>query len=132
MQETTNRTVTFVLRFAALATFIIGLITLLAPEEVIRVFDGFDPSNYHFVRFIGTALIGFAVTNWLYSSFGDVKVVIPAIYGNLTSLILAIIVDIIGILVGVLSSMAWLILLLHFIFTIAFAYTVWLINKPAS
>lgn len=127
----TDQTVSTVLRLAASATLIIGLITLLAPEEIVRIFDGYDPSNYHFVRFIGTALIGFAVMNWLYSLSSDMKAVLPAIYGNLTSLILAIIVDTFGLAAGVLSHAAWWILSLHIVFTWAFAYLVWLIRKPA-
>ena len=124
-----NQTVSLVLRLAAVATFGIGLVTLLAPSEVIRIFDGYDPTNYHFVRFIGTALIGFSVTNWLYSSFHSKEVVLPAIYGNLTSLVLAVLVDVIGLAIGVLAPAAWLILLLHAAFTAAFTYCVWLILK---
>lgn len=127
----TIQTVSTVLRTAAIATFVIGLITLFAPEEIIRIFDGYDPGNYHFVRFIGTALIGFAVTNWLYSFFKDMKVVLPAIYGNVASLVLAIIIDFIGLLAGVLASAAWLILLLHSAFLVAFLYSVRLIRKVA-
>jgi Na+-driven multidrug efflux pump len=127
-----DQTVSLVLRLAAVATFGIGLITLLAPSEIIHIFDGYDPGNYHFIRFIGTALIGFAVTNWLYSSFHSKEVVLPAIYGNLTSLILAVLVDAIGLVAGVLAPAAWLILLLHAFFAGAFIYCVLLIRKANS
>jgi hypothetical protein len=127
----TKQVVPSVLRLAAGATLVIGLITLLAPEEIIRIFDGYDPGNYHFVRFIGTALIGFAVTNWLYSYFNEMKVVLPAIYGNVASLTLAIIVDVVGLLAGVLASAAWLILLLHSVFLVAFVYSIRIIHKVA-
>jgi hypothetical protein len=127
----TTQTVSTVLRTAAIATLVIGLITLFAPEEIIRIFDGYDPGNYHFVRFIGTALIGFAVTNWLYSFFKEMKVVLPAIYGNVASLALAIIVDVIGLLAGVLASAAWLILMLHAVFLVAFLYSIRLIRRVA-
>lgn len=126
-----NPTVSAVLRTAAIATLVIGLITLFAPEEIVRIFDGYDPGNYHFVRFIGTALIGFAVTNWLYSFFQETKVVLPAIYGNVASLALAIIVDVVGLIAGVLASAAWLILLLHAIFLVAFLYCIRLIREVA-
>lgn len=53
----------------SVATFVIGLVTLLAPSEVIRVFDGYDPTKHHIVRFIGTALIGFSVTGRLQTGF---------------------------------------------------------------
>jgi hypothetical protein len=125
---TTNHIVSIILRLAACATLVIGFLTLLAPEEIVRIFDGYDPSNYHFVRFIGTALIGFAVTNWLYSSFTDIKVVLPAIYGNIASLALAILVDVVGLIAGVLATPAWIILLLHSVFLAAFLYAVRLIH----
>jgi hypothetical protein len=129
---TTTHTVSAVLRTAAGATLLIGLITLLAPEVIVRIFDGYDPSNYHFVRFIGTALIGFAVTNWLYSSFEDMKVVLPAIYGNVTSLVLGVAVDVIGLIAGVLSLAAWWILLLHTIFLALFAWCIRLIRASEA
>ena len=119
-----NQIVSRILMLAALTTFIIGIITLFAPQAIIRIFDGYSAPNFHFVRYIGTALIGFSVANWLYSRFTDMRTVIPAIYGNLTSLILAIGVDSIGLISKVLSPMAAYILLLHVVFTGLFAYCV--------
>jgi hypothetical protein len=129
---TANQRISLILRLATVATFVIGLATLFFPAELIRIFDGYDSSNFHFVRFIGTALIGFSVTNWLYSTFTTKEAVLPAIYGNLTSLALAIIVDAVGLIVGVLASAAWLILALHMIFATAFVYCVFLIQRMDS
>src|SRR5690349_12340001 len=128
----TTYTVSVVLRTAAVATLLIGLITLIAPEEIIRIFDGYDPGNYHFIRFIGTALIGFSVTNWLYSSFEDMRVVLPAIYGNITSLVLAVAVDAIGLTAGVLTMASWWILLLHTVFLAAFTYCIRLVHTSTA
>lgn len=127
-----NRTVSGVLQISALATLVIGVATLISPGTIVSWFDGEMVDNFHFVRFIGTALIGFSVTNWIYSKTTDLSNVLPAIYGNLTSLILAIIVDFIGIVLKLLSPMAWLILLLHVIFAAAFMYCVVLIKKNES
>ena len=129
MTISTDQTVSTILRLAAIATLIIGLITLAAPEQIIRIFDGYDPGNYHFVRFVGTALIGFSVTNWLYSTFHDTRAVLPAIYGNLASLALAIGVDVVGLIEGSLSRAAWFVLLLHLAFTVAFVHCVRLIRS---
>jgi Na+-driven multidrug efflux pump len=118
-----------ILRLAALTTFVIGGITLVAPDEIVRIFDGSGTESNHMVRFIGTALIGFAVMNWLYSSYSRLDSVLPAIYGNLTSLWLAITVDIIGLFTGSLSKPGWFILFLHVIFAAAFSYCVILIKR---
>lgn len=114
--------VTLTLRLAAAATAVIGLITLIAPREVVAMFDGYHGNNLHFVRFIGTALIGFAVMNWMYSMASDLRVVIPAILGNITSLALAIAVDALGLINGMLAPTAWIILMVHAGFLAAFSY----------
>lgn len=119
-----DSTIRFVLRAAALTTFVLGVGIVLRPDLIVSWFDGYSGNNYHFVRFIGTALIGFSVMNWLYSRFKTISAVLPAIYGNLTSLLLATAVDVVGALNGMLSRPAWLILIVHFIFTAAFIYCV--------
>lgn len=106
-----------------------GLATILAPDLIIRWFDGGSVGSTHFVRFLGAALIGFGVTNWLYSKSENLEAILPAIYGNLTSLGLAILVDIIGLSLHMLSSASWLILGLHVVFAAAFAYCITLIKK---
>lgn len=123
----TNYIVSLVLRIAAIVTAVIGLTTLIAPAAIISVFDGYNADNFHFVRFIGTALIGFAVMNWLYSTFEDMRVVLPVLYGNMTSLVLAIIVDLVGLLAGTLTQMTWFILGLHLMFVAAFGYCIRLV-----
>ena len=124
-----QRTVKTVLQFAAAVTFAIGLVTLLFPGMVIEIFDGYQADNFHFVRFIGTALIGFSVMNWLYSKFEDVTLVLPVLYGNMTSLVLAVAVDLIGLIIGQLMPIAWLILVLHLVFVVAFGYCIRVIKS---
>jgi Na+-driven multidrug efflux pump len=126
--DTTHRIVRLILRFAAVATFILGGITLFFPDLVVEISDGYSTGNYHLVRFIGTALIGFGITNWFYSTFEDLKVTLPAIYGNITSLSLAILVDAYGLVAGRLRPTAWIILCLHIFFCIAFIKCVLLIR----
>ena len=117
------------LQLAALTTFFLGLFIIIKPDLLIMWFDGYSAGDYHIVRFIGTALIGFSVMNWIYSQSKDLKAVLPAIYGNLTSISLAVIVDLIGLATGSLSMAAWLILAVHAVFAGAFIYCVWLIKK---
>ena len=114
-----------VLRSAALITLLLGIATLLAPQLIVDWFDGQRTlDDYHFVRFIGTALIGFSVMNWLYSRLADITATLPAIYGNLVSLTLAIVVDTVGIVFHTLPAAAWLILFVHLAFEAAFIYCV--------
>jgi O-antigen/teichoic acid export membrane protein len=125
----TDETIRVVLRLAALATFLLGAGTILATPHVIEWFVGHGVHDYHFVRFIGTALVGFSVANWLYSSIKPIKLALPAIYGNLTSLYLAIIIDAIGIVNATLGRAAWAVLGLHVVFAVAFTYCVVLIKR---
>lgn len=119
-----------VLQAAAVTTFGLGLATILVPDLIVRWFDGDNSESHHFVRFIGTALIGFSVTNWIYSNLKDLRAVLPAVYGNLTSVSLAIFIDLIGLALGMLGRAAWLILALHAVFAVAFTYCIVLIKKP--
>lgn len=125
----TKETVRVVLQLAALATFLLGAGTILASPHIIEWFVGHGVKDYHFVRFIGTALIGFSVANWLYSQADSIKTALPAIYGNLTSLYLAIIIDAVGVANGTLGRAAWAVLGLHIVFAAAFTYCVVLIKQ---
>lgn len=113
-----------VLKLAAAATFLLGIFIIIAPYQTLLWFDGSSTGNYHFLRFLGTALIGFSIMNWLYSKFDNIEPVIPAIYGNLASLFLAIIFDLAGLLRDTLYPAAWLILAMHAFFACAFGYCV--------
>lgn len=121
-----------VLKVAALATFFLGAFIIIAPHQALLWFDGSSTGNYHFLRFLGTALVGFSVTNWLYSKFDNIEAVMPAIYGNLTSLCLAIIFDLAGLLRDTLYPLAWLILIMHVVFAAAFGYCVLHIKDNAK
>ena len=130
--DTAHRLTRLILRLAAIATFILGIITLLAPDFVVMVADGYSNGNYHLVRFIGTALIGFGIMNWFYSTFDDLSATLPAIYGNLVSLLLAIAVDSLGLVTNMLNTSALLILGLHIIFFILFMKCVLLIRYSSK
>jgi len=130
--DTAHRLTRLILRLAAIATFVLGIITLLAPDFVVAVANGYSNGNYHLVRFIGTALIGFGITNWFYSKFDDLKATLPAIYGNLASLLLAIAVDVLGLVTNMLNASAWLILGMHVVFFILFIKCVLLIRYSSG
>lgn len=124
-----TKSVKLILQLSALATLGIGLGTLILPGVIIGWFAGDKTESHHFVRFIGTALIGFSVSNWIYSKFVDLKAVLPGIYGNMTSLCLAIAVDLIGLLLHQLNRSGWLILGVHVGFAAAFLYCILQIRR---
>ncbi|MDQ3123426.1 MAG: hypothetical protein M3Q14_01950 [bacterium] len=124
--------VRIILQIAAFSTLIIGVGTLLFPDLIVSWFDGTSGESNHFVRFIGTALIGFSVANWLCSRLPDLSHALPVIYGNFTSLVLAILVDLIGLALNLLSGAVWIILLVHFSFALAFWYCIRLIASAAT
>ncbi len=119
----------YTLQLAAFITLIIGLLLLLAPEVTVEPFSNGNVTDHHFIRFIGTALVGFAFTNWLYSRTPNPVVALPAIYGNIISLVLAILVDVVGLAAGILHASALFILALHVGFAALFSYCVILLHK---
>jgi hypothetical protein len=118
-----------VLRASALATLLIGLSLLVYAAPIVSWISNNTQSNEHFAVYLGTALVGFAVTNWLYSNSKSLEYVIPAIYGNLASLMTAIVIDITAIIAAKLNWFVWAILALHFIFLLAFTYCLSVMRK---
>jgi hypothetical protein len=123
------RLVRHVLRASALATLLIGLSLLLYAAPIVSWLSGNTQANEHFAVYLGTALVGFAVTNWLYSNSKSLEYVMPAIYGNLTSLLAAIVIDVGAIIAAELNWFVWAILALHFIFLLAFTYCLVIMRK---
>ena len=112
------------LRLAAIVTLLLGAGLMLEPSPILSFFaDGTIPNNVHFVRFLGTALIGFGVINWRNSTIThQPHIVLNGLYGNLASLGLATIVDVVSLAQGVLNMRGWAILALHVFFTLGFSY----------
>ena len=113
-----------VLKIAAIATFLLGLSLLFFSAQIIKLFATDWGQERHFAVYLGTALIGFSVSNWLYSQSHNLAAVRPAIMGNLVSLISAFIIDAILLARQPHSLIIWLILLLHLSFAGAFTYCI--------
>jgi len=111
-----------VLRAAAVATFLLGLALLFFTSHIIQLFDKSWGDEKHFAIYLGTALIGFAVTNWLYSHSHNLEAIQPAIVGNLVSLVTASVIDVVAIFTLSANRIIWLILILHLVFAAAFGY----------
>ena len=119
---TSDMLVRYVLRSAAVATLLIGFVMIFSPAALLNWFGSGGHDNRHFALYLGTALIGFSLTNWLYSRVPDLNMIKPAIYGNLASILTATIIDVKSLIAGSLNQSVWLILLLHILFVAAFLY----------
>jgi hypothetical protein len=109
-----------ILKIAAGATLVLGMLMVIIPDVVGRLLYPVEFQNYHLARFIGAALIGYSVLNWFYSKAESVKVMTPAVWGNFVSLFIACLIDIGYLWLGRVSSFGWLAFLLHFGFAWAF------------
>ncbi|MBW3568992.1 hypothetical protein KY385_02585 [Candidatus Parcubacteria bacterium] len=121
--------VQYILRAAAIVTLILGVLLIGASDMLLKWFGNEEAGNQHFAIYLGTALVGFSVMNWIYSNFNDLSVLKPAIYGNLVSLSAALVIDIVSLARGSVNSSIWLILLLHLVFLAAFAYCLKIIHR---
>ncbi len=121
------------LRLAAIVTFLLGMGLMLFPAPILTYFaEGQMPNDVHFVRFLGTALIGFGALNWASSNLSEPRALMPALYANATSLLLGVLIDVIGLVAGRLNQRAWLILALHVVFGAGFAYYLNKFRKAVS
>lgn len=111
-------------RIAGLVTLILGVGLILFPEMILQYFaNGQVPNDFHFVRYLGTALIGFGVLNWYGARFvSKPEIALIALVANFTSLVLATSIDLVMYLDGTLAGRNVLILLLHVSFSIGFGY----------
>lgn len=110
------------LRAAAGATLLIGL-TLLTMPGFIEDFFVAAPNHGGdiFIRFLGSALLGYTYLNWYTANLGKLKDMRATFIGNLSTLSVAFFVSLIAVLNGTLNARGWLIVLLHFVFGAGFA-----------
>lgn len=118
------------LRTTVCATSIIGLTLLLFPHFVANFFL---PMPAHgadiFIRFLGSTLIGYTYLNYYTSTDDHLKTARPTLVGNLSTLFIAFIVSLIGVLDHNLKSTGWLIVLLHLTFAAGFGWYLYKFEK---
>lgn len=109
---------------AGIVTLGLGISLILFPEMILQYFaNGQVPNDIHFVRYLGTALVGFGILNWYGARFAaKPEMALIALVANFASLLLATIIDVLMYLDGSLSGRNILILLLHLAFVIGFGY----------
>ena len=110
-------------------TLVLGIGLISIPQDLVDWFIPNGAANEHFAIYLGTALIGFSLTNWLYSRGHDLTHMLPAVYGNLLSLVIASVIDIFALLNGSQNMALWLVLILHLFFASAFAYCIVVVHR---
>lgn len=111
------------LRITAITTGIIGTILILLPSFIANFFlPGTDHSADIFIQFVGSSLIGYTYLNWFSTKNTDAKQVHATLIGNFSTLLIAFIISLIGVLDGDLKTTGWLIVALHFTFGAGFGW----------
>jgi hypothetical protein len=106
---------------ASIIFLIAGLGSLLLPEQALSNF-GLIPDDTGIImsRRFGSLLLGIAVLLWMSRNSDKLQRAILA--GVLVAISLNAIVILVGILSGLLNGLAWLALVFSFLFAIGFAY----------
>lgn len=112
----------------AAATFAIGVILLFWPEQILQWFIPGATGDF-FVRFIGSALVGYSVLNTLAAETKDYYAQEIALIANLVTLSIATCLSIYGVVSGQITSMTGLLIGEHIVFTVGFAICLYLQKK---
>ena len=111
----------------------IGLALLVCPSTVGTIFlNSYAPGSDIFIRFLGSALIGYSYLNWYTSKYEEPKLMHATLVGNFATLFIASIVSIIGVLDQSLNQRGLLIVLLHISVGSGFGYYLYHSNKLRS
>jgi hypothetical protein len=109
------------LRVTAVVTALIGVSLLFQPDVILQRFIPGATGDF-FVRFIGSALLGYSTLNWLASGSNDLKTYRIALDANLVTLSIATILSIAGVASGTIENLGWLLIAEHMVFTAFFAW----------
>lgn len=110
------------------ATFAIGVILLFWPEQILQWFIPGATGDF-FVRFIGSALVGYSVLNTLAAETKNYYAQEIALWANFVTLSIATILSIYGVASGQITAMASLLIGQHIVFTTGFATCLYLQKK---
>jgi hypothetical protein len=105
------------LRLTAFTTAVIGLTLIALPHFIGDLFfEVTDHNSDIFIQFLGSSLIGYTYLNWQTSHGKKPAMEYPALIGNFSTLLIAFIISLAGVLNHSLKAAGWLIVLLHFTF----------------
>ena len=120
-----------VLTVAAVIAVIFALGLILMPATMGTLYGtGTAPNQLLLARLFGSALLGFAVINWLAKDL-DYATLRPILLGNLVGDAVGFIVCVMGTLGGVMNSMGWLSVLLYLVLALGFGY-LYFMGQPIS
>ena len=117
----------------AIATALIGAAMLLLPLTIANIFLTHSMNEGAiFVRFLGSSLVGYSYLNWYTAHYDHFMVMRATIIGNVSTLCIALVVSIIGVISGVLNVWGLLIVALHLVLVIGFGYYLLRLTKHTS
>jgi hypothetical protein len=111
-----------VLTVGAVVFLLYGLATLFV-SSIINPLYGFGTtaSELLLTRFLGGALLGLGLINWL-AKDQDYSTLHPIFIGNLITDVVGLILALTGTLAGTLSAVGWVSVVLWLVLSLAFAY----------
>lgn len=112
----------------AAITATIGIIVLFWPEQILTWFIPGATGDF-FVRFIGSALLGYATLNILAAETKDFEAQNLALWSNFVTLTVATVVSVFGALSGDIVTLPQLLIGEHVLFMSGFAYCLYLQYK---
>lgn len=109
-------------------TATIGFILLFWPEAILQWFIPGATGDF-FIRFIGSALIGYAILNALAADTKQRHTQNIALWSNFTTLSIATGLSVFGVLSHAVTQLGWLLIGEHLVFVTGFGYSLWLEYK---
>jgi hypothetical protein len=114
------------LRLTACTTGIIGLTLVVMPSFIANLFlPNTDHAADIFIRFLGSSLIGYTYLNWQTAKNTDASQVRATLIGNFSTLFIAFVLSLIGVLAGDLKAAGLAIVALHGVFGSGFGWYLW-------
>ena len=111
------------LRITTVLTAIIGAVLIILPVSISKFFlSDYVPGSEIFIRFLGSALVGYSYLNWYTAKYKQLELMHATLIGNFSTLMIALLISVIGMLDHSLKATGWLIVLLHFTIGFGFGY----------
>ena len=130
MKKDRHKFATYYLRLTAAITALLGIILITRPDIILQWFIPSTDGDF-FIRFIGSALLGYSTLNFLASSSNDMTTYRIALDANLVALSIATILSLIGVVIGVVENLGWLLVGEHLAFAVLFLWVRMTLNRQS-
>jgi hypothetical protein len=104
------------------------LVLLFWPEQILQWFIPGATGDF-FVRFIGSALMGYAALNVLTAQTKDRTAQTIALWSNLVTLVIATCLSLYGVATGMITQLGWLLIAEHLLFLSGFGFCLYIEYK---